>query len=750
MKVHTDRATGDFETRSRADLTAVGADKYARDPSTEVVCLSFLLPGEDPDKDGVHEWWNPYVTGFDLPPDNAYYFKHLMAWVRKGGKVEAHNWGFEHAIWNNVCVPALGWEPLPISQGICSAAKGAYYALPRSLDMIAQALQIKDQKGELVQKDLEGWKLMMKLSRPDANGLFTGTEGEFRRLISYCSTDVRTEHFVSCALPDIPKKEQEIWELDQVINTRGLYLDREMAQAALEIDEEFSTNLRSKLPELTDGMADKPTQRARIKAWCETQSIKLKDTKGTTVDRVLADPKVPDVVKQVLIILRMGNRTSTAKYRAMLDMVCDDNRMRGSMMYHGATTGRWSGKGLQPHNFPRGDIKATTGVKDIEEAMEAARRDILYGLEWLSMVYDDVGKLLSDALRGAICAPPGKKLVVCDFAAIEGRVLPWLANDQELLDVFRKGDDVYCFMADAIYGYKTHKSTHPDERFVGKQAILGLGFGMGAKRFLADLAEKFDVHLPKKFIANVVKVYRSERKPIVKFWKDIEECAIAAVQTGKPVEMPEGKLTWYTKKYEDIGIFLHCKLPSGRSLSYPFPLLRKDATYFFDVKRTVTNAEGDTVSETDSLRISVPNGKDLAVRAYREAKRIAQLEDVELMVTLQDVANKEPSLKYTLTFMVMNSKTNQWERSGTYGGMLTENVTQAVARDCMAWSMLRLEAFDFYELILSVHDEAVGEAPLDDPRASYKHMEEEMARGEDWSEGLPIAVEGWEGRMYRK
>nr|AYD82471.1 bifunctional 3'-5' exonuclease/DNA polymerase [Achromobacter phage vB_Ade_ART] len=214
--------------------------------------------------------------------------------------------------------------------------------------------------------------------------------------------------------------------------------------------------------------------------------------------------------------------------------------------------------------------------------------------------------------------------------------------------------------------------------------------------------------------------------------------------------MPEGKLTWYTKKYEGVGIFLHCKLPSGRSLSYPFPMLRKDATYFFDVKRTVQTPEGDTVSETDSLRISVPNGKDLAIRAFREAKRIAQLEDVELLVSLQDVVNKEPSLKYTLTFMVMNATTKQWERGSTYGGMLTENVTQAVARDCMAWSMLRLESFPFYELVLSVHDEAVGEAPLDDPRASYKHMEEEMARGEDWSEGLPIAVEGWEGRMYRK
>lgn len=749
MKIHTDRATGDFETRSRADLLVVGADKYARDRSTEVICLSFLLPGEDPDKDGIHEWWNPYVTGFDLPADNAYYMKHLRAWIRKGGKFEAHNWGFEYAIWNNVCVPALGWEPMTIEQGICSAAKSAYYALPRSLEMVAKALQIRDLEGNLVEKDNEGYRLMLELSKPQGDR-FVGTPDQFKRLIKYCSTDVRTEHFVSCALPDIPEKEQEIWRLDQIINTRGLYLDKDMAQAAFDADQEFSQGLRDQLPKLTGGMAEKPTQRARIKAWCESMSVQLKDTKGTTVDRVLKDPKVPDVVKQVLIILRMGNRTSTAKYRAMLDMVCEDFRIRGSMMYHGATTGRWSGKGLQPHNFPRGDIKETTGIKDIEEAMEAARRDILYGLEWLSMVYDDVGKLLSDALRGAICAPPGKKLVVCDFAAIEGRVLPWLANDQELLDVFRRGDDVYCFMADAIYGYKTHKSTHPDERFVGKQAILGLGFGMGAKRFLADLAEKFDVHLPKKFIANVVKVYRTERKPIVKFWHDIEECAIAAVQTGKPVEMPEGKLTWYTKKYEGVGIFLHCRLPSGRSLSYPFPMLRKDATYFFDVKRTVQTPEGDTVSETESLRISVPNGKDLAIRAFREAKRIAQLEDVELLVSLQDVVNKEPSLKYTLTFMVMNAVTKQWERGSTYGGMLTENVTQAVARDCMAWSMLRLESFPFYELVLSVHDEAVGEAPLDDPRASYKHMEEEMARGEDWSEGLPIAVEGWEGRMYRK
>lgn len=749
MKTHTDRATCDFETRSRADLLVVGADKYARDESTEAICLSFVLPGEDPDRDGIHEWWNPYVTGFDLPKDNAYYMKQFLAWVRKGGKVEAHNWGFEYAIWNNVCVPAFGWDPLTIKQGVCSAAKGSYYALPRSLDAVAKALQIRDRNGELVEKDNEGYKLMMYLSKPQG-GRFVGTEGEFRRLISYCSTDVRTEHYVSCALPDIPAKEQEIWELDQVINTRGLFIDTDMAQAAYDADQEFSQNLRDKLPELTGGMADKPTQRARIKAWCESMSVQLKDTKGTTVDRVLKDENVPAVVKQVLIILRMGNRTSTAKYRAMLDMVCADGRARGSMMYYGATTGRWSGKGLQPHNFPRGDIKATTGIKNIEEAMEAARLDILYGLEWLSMVYDDVGKLLSDALRGAICAPPGKKLVVCDFAAIEGRVLPWLANDQELLEVFRNNQDVYCFMADDIYGYKTHKSTHPDERFVGKQAILGLGFGMGVKRFLADLAEKFDVHLPKKFISNVVKVYRTKRHKIVKFWRDIEECAITAVQTGQQVPMPEGKLTWYTKKYEGVGIFLHCLLPSGRSLSYPFPMLRKDATYFFDAKRTTVDSEGRSVSESESIRVSVPNGKDLAIRAFREAKRIAQLEDVELLVSLQDVVNKEPSLKYTLTFMAMNATTKQWERTSTYGGMLTENVTQAVARDCMAWSMLRLEKFPFYDLVLSVHDEAVGEAPIDDPRASYKHMEEQMALGEEWSEGLPIAVEGWEGRMYRK
>lgn len=221
MKIHTDRATGDFETRSRADLLVVGADKYARDRSTEVICLSFLLPGEDPDKDGIHEWWNPYVTGFDLPADNAYYMKHLRAWIRKGGKFEAHNWGFEYAIWNNVCVPALGWEPMTIEQGMCSAAKAAYYALPRSLDMVAKALQIRDLEGNLVEKDNEGYRLMLELSKPQGDN-FVGTPDQFKRLIKYCSTDVRTEHFVSCSLPDIPEKEQEIWRMDQVINTRGL------------------------------------------------------------------------------------------------------------------------------------------------------------------------------------------------------------------------------------------------------------------------------------------------------------------------------------------------------------------------------------------------------------------------------------------------------------------------------------------------------------------------------------------------
>lgn len=731
------RITIDFETRSRCDLLTAGSYKYSQDPSTEVLMMSFILPGGNPDEPFI--WYNTEATGIKNSLRDIKALEQLFVRVAIIGElIEAHNAGFEIDIWNNICAPRLGWPSIPIEQWRCSAAKAAYYALPRSLDSLGQALGIKDAEGKLVEKDAEGYRLMLWLCVPDPKtGEWNGTKKDFARLGQYCQTDTRTEHYCSEALPDLPPNEQKIWQLDWVINNRGVLCDRKLVTTAAAIAEVFKERFISQLPILTDGAVERPTQRQRIKNWAISMGVQMTDTQATTVEKILREPNVPKVVKDVLEILVQGTRTSTAKYKAMIEALCDDDRIRGMAMYHGATTGRWTGKGVQPHNFPRGSLKA----KEMLQAVE----DILAGFEWLSMMYDDVGKLLSDALRGAWYAPPRRKLVVADFASIEARVTAWVSGQEDMLELFRSGGKIYEDMAETIYHRPIDKDKDPFERFIGKQAILGLGFQMGWKKFRDTLREKFDTIVTADFAKMVVKAYRQKNTEIVAMWDKLNEGAIEAVRTGKRVTT--GRVTWYTQRIEGVGIFLRCELPSGRALSYPFPLLKQTAVYFFDAKETTVDSNGNPVCETVSLRVSVARSSNQEVLAIREAKRVAREAGYQLDPK-QWVGGMSCKDGVTLTFMGVDAKTKQWVRQDTYGGKLMENVVQAIARDFLAYAMLRVENHPFYDIILTVHDEVVTES--DEDKGSSHELEMLMNQVEEWGEGCPIESEAWEGPRYRK
>lgn len=732
------RITIDFETRSKCDLLTAGTYKYSQDPSTEVLMMSFILENGDPDKPLL--WHNTAVTGIENDIVVELLLEELHDQIARGALIEAHNAGFEIDIWRNVCSPRLGWPEVPFDQWRCSAAKAAYYALPRSLDGLAKALGIKDIHGNPVEKDKEGYQLMLWLCSPDPKtGKWNGTTKDFIRLGEYCQVDTRTEYYCSAVLPDIIEKEQQIWKLDWQINDRGILANRSMVEAAVDVARIFGDNFNAQLPVITEGAVERPSQRQRIKKWALDMGVNMADTQATTVEKLLKEPdsKVPQKVKLVLSILVQGTRTSTAKYKAMLDAICDDDRIRGTTMYHGATTGRWTGKGVQPHNFPRGSLK--------EKAMLIAIQDILEGFEWLSAIYDDVGKLLSDALRGVFMAPKGRKLCVADFSAVEARVTAWVSGQQDLLDLFASGGLIYEDMAEAIYGYPVNKDDHPHERFIGKQAILGLGFQMGWKKFRDTLRDKFDTVVTADFAKKVVKIYRNKNTKIVEMWDLLNQGAIEAVRTGQRVTT--GKVTWFTQKIPGVGIFLRCLLPSGRALSYPFPMLKHTAVYFFDATETTVDSEGNSVSEQISVRVSVARGGNQKQLAIREFKRQATEHGYQFDPS-QWVGEMSCKEDVSLTFMGVDAKTKQWLRQDTYGGKLMENVVQATARDFLAYAMLRVDATGRYDIVLTVHDEVVTECDLD--KGSYKELEELMDAVEPWGEGCPIASEGWEGPVYRK
>ncbi len=682
------RATLDYETRSACNLKTHGTWKYSVDPSTQILCLVFRLPHWPKDELSV---WHPAMPSIGLDETgDADKLAELFAWIASDGLIEAHNSFFEFCIWQNIQVPQYGWPEIPFAQWRCSAAKCAAHALPRKLEDAAKALRLKNQK------DVDGAKLMMKMTKPrkarKAERLVWAKAGttpprrlwhespeQLDRLIMYCSYDVLTEEAISESLPDLSPDEQQMFQMDLELNVAGFQIDQEAVTAALTLIHRESIILNQELSQITEGKVRKATQRQKMLAWFESQHFALPDTKKDTIDGILeTHPRIPWKVKRALEVIRTLGRSSTAKYQAMKHWAAKDGRVRGGMLYHGATTGRWSGKGVQPHNFPKGGLFTPEG-KPIKLSMDELWDLIKAGHRPdIRKKVRNVMEALATALRGAITAGPGQTLFVADYASIEARVLLWLAEDEEHLQIFRDHRDIYCEMASSIYGYPCSKET-PTERAMGKIAILGLGYQMGAGKFL-DTCAKFGITIEEEFSQQVVDAYRAKFWRVKQLWKAQEQAAIAAVRAkGSTVRC--GRVCWIVE-----GTYLYCKLPSGRRLSYPFPLVQRKETPW-----------------------GVTEG---------------------------------------LTFMGVDGYTHRWKRQTTYGGMIVENIVQAIARDLMAYAMLRAQAEGTYHVILSVHDELVAEAQVG--TGSVGEFEALMAECPDWAGTCPVEAEGWHGFRYHK
>ncbi len=677
------KATIDFETRSACVLKDCGSWRYSLDPTTQVLCLVFRLPNWE---EGRTALWYPAFPHLGIEEAICPERKELEAWILGGGLVEAHNAWFERGIWTNVMVPKHGWFPVRHEQWRCSAAKAAAYSLPRSLDGCTSALKL------LIRKDTEGHKLMVKMCKPrkpkvaerkawiKEHGddtpmplMYHESREQMERLWLYCRTDVLAEEGVSHRLRDLNTEETKVYLMDQYINEQGFQVDQAAVEAALSLVDDIFQDLNAELVELTDGRVLKATQRAKMIDWFADQGVNLENTQGPTLDAWLNRHDLPPKVHRCLQLVRSLGRTSTAKYLAAQNWADPATwRIHGGLLYHGAGTGRWAGAGLQPHNFPRGNIK------NMELAWEVLKtRD----LALIEMLYGDVMQALSFALRGLIVPKPGRELFVADYAAIEARVVFWLADDQSALDIFRRKECIYMSMASDIYGYPvTDKVKQADERQLGKQAVLGLGYQMGGPKFV-DTCAKYNIVIEPEFSKFVVDKYRDRFWRVKEMWWNQEAAAIEAVKhPGRTVRC--GKIFW--RKVEG---FLHCKLPSGRLLGYADPIIVKRAT---------------------------PWG----------------------------------AVKDALTFMGVDPYTKKWCRGDTYGGMLVENITQAVARDLMAYAMLNCHEGDTYDIILSVHDELIGEADIG--CGSVEEFEDLMATLPDWADGCPVVAEGWSGFRYKK
>jgi DNA polymerase len=557
--------TFDYETRSAAELRKVGGWVYSLHPSTVVLCAAFKFG----DEDEVY-LWHPAIPALGLAEAPRGPLRLLHQRVQQGWLVKAHNAFFERAIWTNICIARYGWPAVNPRQWRCTAAKAASYNLPRKLEDACNAL------GLAHKKDSEGHRIMLQLSKPRSKGTKADPYGEwhydaekFKRLFDYCRQDVRAEHSLDMALRDLPEIELETWLIDQEINVRGVQCDDALARRALQLAEARVREYDLEVKRITGGTVANTRARDALTAWTEQRGWPMPGTAADVIDAAIPEVLDEDIVR-VLELWRSANRTSTKKYAAMILRMAEDGRIRDLLMYHGAGTGRWAGRGIQPQNFPRGSVKGKIDV--LCDAILAAESPADLDLE-----YGDAMKVLSTALRGALIAGPGMTLAAADYATIEVRVTFWLAGADAGLELFRRGEDVYKDMASTIFSIPIAQIEKDSrERQVGKAAVLGLGFQMGWVKFQGTAA-KDGVTLDDAFSAAVVAAYREKYWQVKDLWYEVERAAIRAIELGDGAEP-----VWCARRrvaFAVRGRFLHCRLPSGRLLSYLDPTLQNDPKF---------------------------------------------------------------------------------------------------------------------------------------------------------------------------
>ncbi len=531
----------DIETRSTVNLEIAGAWHYASAPSSEVLCLAYAVDDGDP---------RIWIPGDPIPE------AFITAAADPSWRVVAHNYQFERAIATCILTPRFNWPLVPLDRQICTMTMALASALPGGLDNAALALGLPC-------KDREGYLLMKKMSRPlprrksDPPGLIRWHDNakDRKRLHDYCRRDVEIERALFYALPPLPPAEQELFILDAIINQRGFHGDVALAKAARDIARNERTALNVEIAALTDGEVTSVDQVKRIRAYIERHGHQLSSLNKRSVSAVLAH-EPGEAVRRVLAARRDGARASAHKLDRLLAMVDADNRLRGTLRFHAAHTGRWSGRGYQPQNLKRPE------TKDIDAAVDAVLSGDMNRIRELGAPLTIAG----DIQRSVICAAPGHKLIAGDFSAIESRVLAWLASEDWKLANYREYDAIgrpelepYCATATRML---KREVTPEDEagRQIGKTADLALGFGgaLGAwRRFNPD-----DDRADDEILLNIAE-WRHTHPAITKFWKAFERAALKAVHTGQQIDL--GNQFVFTVEHGTLFV----ALPSGRRLAYP-------------------------------------------------------------------------------------------------------------------------------------------------------------------------------------
>jgi DNA polymerase len=519
----------DFETYSECDIRKAGAYAYADHATTEVLCMAFAIDDEP------SVLWTP-----DMPPP-----QRLFDLIDKGATVWAWNSFFEMSIWNLV----LKWKPVPIEQWRDTAALAAAQAYPRALGKCGEALGLVGDAA----KSKRGKILIQRCCKP-YRGARVKDLFLYQELYDYCLQDVVAEREIRKRLRRLSINEGQVWEADQLINWRGVRLDRKSIENGLIIIDRHAKIMNERVKILSGGAIDSTGSRAKAMLWCASKNYVLTNYDKAAIAAALEDDNCPENVKEFLGIRQSLSRSSTKKYQAMLDCLGADGRVHGCLMYHGASTGRWAGRHINPQNLPRPTID------DVDACIEEMKSQDPEAISGEPM------ESLASCLRGMLMATEGNRLMVSDYASIEARVLAWLAGDDAIIMTFLDGQDIYKTTASRMFNVD-YADINYDQRFVGKVATLALGYQGGVRAF-QKMSEAYGTEVTEQEALKIRNDWRDANAPIVKLWVAVERAARNAISyDGQEYKASKGV-------FKMIKGDLLFKLPSGRVLSFPDAELR--------------------------------------------------------------------------------------------------------------------------------------------------------------------------------
>ena len=650
----------DIETRSSVNIAKSGAYKYAQSDDFEILMFSYKLndlPVQLVDLKRGEEI-PPYIVGL-LDDENC--IKH------------AYNAAFE---W--FCLNQAGYKT-NISQWRCTMMHATYLGLPAGLSMTGNAIGIAENKKKLTTGNrlIQFFSVPCKPTKTNGGRTWNDPHHDLDKWKLYCDynmQDVEAEYSIYQHLKafEVPAKEQKLWEMDILMNAKGVKIDKMLVESILKIDVESTEKLTEEAVKITE--LENPNSISQLKSWVESQLEE--DLPGLTKDVIsdlLSRDNLPLKVRRVLEIRQQLGKTSVSKYSAMENAMCEDDRVRGLLQFYGANrTGRWAGRLVQVQNLPRNYIST------LDTARELAK---LGNFEGLKILYNNVPDTLSQLVRTAFITSKDK-FIISDFSAIEARVIAWLAGEEWVNEVFATHGKIYEATASQMFNVPIDKIKKGNPEYSlrqrGKVATLALGYQGGESALIAMGADRMG--LSDDELTDIKVRWREANKNIVRLWYAVGDAVIQAMN-GNGTQYVRGleiQREWDMMYGLD---FTTIKLPSGRKLYYPKPFLQ-------------TNQFG----------------------------------------------------KDALHYYGVNQTTKKWEVNSTYGGKLVENIVQAIARDCLAETLLRLYEKN-YDVVMHIHDEVVIDAYENEKLEDVNNI---LAEPIPWAPGLILKGAGFETKYYMK